>query len=46
MASPRFQVLGTLALSLSLLTFAFFFLNVLIGGPLRMKPWMSDLGKH
>jgi hypothetical protein len=45
MASPRLQAFGTLALGLSLLTFAIFFLNVLVGGPLGHKPWMSDVGE-
>lgn len=39
------HAIGSAALWLSLLTFGVFFLNVLIGGPLRMKPWMSDVGE-
>jgi len=34
---------GSVSLGLSLLTFAVFFLNVLVGGPLGRKPWMSDV---
>lgn len=45
MTAPRLQAVGTFALGLSLLTFAVFFLNVLLGGPLKMKPWMSDVGE-
>lgn len=45
MTTPRIQVVGSLALGLSLLTFAIFFTNVLIGGPLGQKPWMSDVGE-
>lgn len=43
MAQPRVQFAGSLALGLSLVFFAVFFLNVLIGGPLGQTPWMSDL---
>jgi hypothetical protein len=43
MAYPSVQFIGRLALGLSLLIFAIFFLNVLVGGPLGRKPWMSDL---
>jgi hypothetical protein len=39
------HAIGSVALWLSLLTFGVFFLNVLIGGPLGMKPWMSDVGE-
>lgn len=45
MTTPRIQVIGSLALGLSLLTFAIYFINVLIGGPLRLKPWLSDVGE-
>jgi len=43
MALPSVQSVGRLALGLSMLTFAFFFLNVLLGGPLGRKPWMNDV---
>ncbi len=43
MAKPRIRSIGNWALWLSLGTFIFYFLNVLIGGPLKSKPWMSDL---
>ncbi len=43
MSQPRIQLAGSIALGLSLLVFAVFFLNVLIGGPLGKKPWMSDV---
>lgn len=43
MARFSARSVGNLALGLSLLTFAVFFLNVLIGGPLGLKPWMSDV---
>jgi uncharacterized membrane protein YoaK (UPF0700 family) len=43
MTQSRIQSFGSLVLWLSLLTFAIFFLNVLIGGPLGKKPWMSDV---
>ncbi|MEZ5658287.1 MAG: hypothetical protein R3E83_07065 [Burkholderiaceae bacterium] len=43
MSNTRTQVIGNLALGLSLLTFAVFFLNVLIGGPLGKPAWMSDI---
>jgi hypothetical protein len=45
MALPSARSVGTVALGLSLLTFAIFFLNVLLGGPLGHKPWMSDLAE-
>lgn len=45
MSSPGIRKFGSVALGLSLLTFAVFFLNVLVGGPLRMKPWLSDVGE-
>jgi len=44
-ARSRLQTVGNVALRLSLLTFCIFFLNVLIGGPLGHKPWMSDLAE-
>ena len=43
MALSSARSVGNVALGLSLSTFAIFFLNVLLGGPLRMKPWMSDV---
>ena len=43
MARPGVELIGRVSLRLSLLVFAIFFLNVLIGGPLGRKPWMSDL---
>jgi len=43
MAQPSVRSIGSLALGLSLLIFAVYFLNVLIGGPLGSKPWMSDV---
>jgi len=43
MALPSVQSVGRLALGLSLLTFAAFFLNVLFGGPLGRRPWMNDV---
>lgn len=45
MTTPSTQVVGSLALGLSLLTFMIYFINVLIGGPLGQKPWMSDVGE-
>ena len=45
MARSSVQSIGSIALVLSLLIFAIFFLNVLIGGPLGKKPWMSDVGE-
>jgi hypothetical protein len=39
------HAIGSVALWLSLLTFGVYFLGVLIGGPLGMKPWMSDVGQ-
>jgi hypothetical protein len=41
--SSRLQTVGTVTLWLSLLTFGVYFLNVLMGGPLGHKPWMSDI---
>lgn len=43
MSTPRARAIARVALSLSLLTFCIFFLNVLIGGPLGKKPWLNDL---
>lgn len=43
MAHPSVRSVGSFALWLSLLTFAIYFLNVLLGGPLHGKPWMSDV---
>jgi formate hydrogenlyase subunit 4 len=40
---PSARSFGNLTLALSLLTFGIFFVNVLIGGPLGHKPWMSDV---
>ncbi len=45
MASSRISRTGTVALWLSLLAFSVYFLNVLVGGPLGRKPWMSDIGE-
>lgn len=43
MTKPTARAVGNLALWLSLLVFAVYFLNVLLGGPLGRKPWMSDV---
>lgn len=43
MAMSSARSVGNIALGLSLLTFAIFFGNVLLGGPLGRKPWMSDV---
>jgi formate hydrogenlyase subunit 4 len=43
MAMSSARSVGNIAFALSLLTFALFFLNVLLGGPLGLKPWMSDV---
>jgi len=43
MAKPTARSVGNTALWLSLLVFGVFFLNVLLGGPLGHKPWMSDV---
>ena len=43
MSSPTLKTVGRAALGLSALVFGVFFLNVLIGGPLGRKPWMSDV---
>ncbi len=45
MTTPKTQVVGSLALGLSLLVFTIYFINVLIGGPLGQKPWLSDVGE-
>ena len=45
MTHPKIKSIGSVALGLSLAIFAVFFLNVLIGGPLGKKPWMSDVGE-
>jgi len=45
MTRPGVRKTGSVALGLSLLVFAVFFLNVLVGGPLGRKPWMSDLSE-
>jgi len=45
MTHSRIKSYGSVALGLSLLIFAIYFLNVLIGGPLGKKPWMSDVGE-
>jgi hypothetical protein len=34
---------GSLSLGLSAVIFGIYFLNVLVGGPLDRKPWMSDV---
>jgi hypothetical protein len=44
-AASSTHAIGSVALWLSLLTFGVYFLSVLIGGPLGMKPWMSDVGE-
>jgi ABC-type nickel/cobalt efflux system permease component RcnA len=43
--TSRSHAIGNVALGLSLLTFAIYFLNVLFGGPLGRKPWMSDVSE-
>jgi len=43
MTEIRVRAVGSAALWLSLLVFVIYFLNVLVGGPLGKKPWMSDL---
>jgi hypothetical protein len=45
MSRSRVQAAGNVALGLSLAIFALYFLNVLFGGPLGRKPWMSDVGE-
>lgn len=41
--SSSLQTVSKVTLGLSLLTFGVYFLNVLMGGPLGHKPWMSDI---
>jgi len=43
MERPTARSVGNTALWLSLLVFGIYFLNVLLGGPLGHKPWMSDV---
>ena len=43
MPVPSAKSVGNVALGLSLLVFGIYFLNVLLGGPLGHKPWMSDV---
>jgi hypothetical protein len=43
MAASRVRTAGSVALWLSLLVFGLYFLNVLLGGPLHGKPWMTDV---
>lgn len=43
MAHPSVRTVGSFALWLSLLIFAIYFLNVLLGGPLHGHPWMTDV---
>jgi len=43
MTAIRVRTVGSTALWLSLLVFAIYFLNVLVGGPLGKQPWMSEL---
>lgn len=43
MTRPLVRTVGNVSLGLSLLTFCIYFLNVLLGGPLGHKPWMSDV---
>jgi len=43
MAYPSVRAAGSYSLWLSLLTFAVYFLNVLLGGPLHGRPWMTDV---
>jgi hypothetical protein len=45
MANSSVRTFGSVALWLSLLLFAIYFLNVLFGGPLGHKQWMSDLAE-
>jgi hypothetical protein len=45
MSRSRVHSAGSVALGLSLAIFALYFLNVLFGGPLGRKPWMSDVGE-
>lgn len=43
MAYPSVRTVGSFALWVSLLIFAIYFLNVLLGGPLNGHPWMTDV---
>lgn len=43
MAASRVRTVGSVALWISLLVFGLYFLNVLLGGPLHGKPWMTDV---
>ena len=43
MSHPKVKFVGNFSLWLSLLIFAVYFLNVLIGGPLHGQAWMSDV---
>lgn len=45
MPTPIARTVARVALGLSLLTFGLYFLNVLMGGPLGHKPWLSDVGE-
>jgi hypothetical protein len=45
MARSSLHSVGSVALWLSLLTFGIYFLNVLMGGPLVRRPWMSDIAE-
>jgi hypothetical protein len=45
MVKSGLHSVGTGSLWLSLLTFGIYFLNVLVGGPLGRKPWLSDVAE-
>jgi hypothetical protein len=45
MALMPAKTLAKLSLGLSALTFGIYFLNVLMGGPLGHKVWMSDVAE-
>ena len=45
MALMRAKTVARLALGLSAFTFGIYFLNVLMGGPLGHKVWMSDIAE-
>ncbi len=45
MALHSARSVGNVSLGLSLLVFCVFFVNVLLGGPLGRKPWMSDVAE-
>lgn len=45
MTSSRIKTAGSFSLGLSLLIFCVYFLNVLVGGPMGRKPFMSDVGE-